>query len=51
MITLITTYFEDPYRLTRYIEEEFNEEVFDEFIIVDDGSPRQPVEDQGRRVG
>jgi glycosyltransferase involved in cell wall biosynthesis len=45
MITLITTYFEDPYRLTRYIEEEFNEEVFDEFIIVDDGSPRQPAYD------
>lgn len=44
MITLITTYFEDPHRLRHYIENEFNEDIFDEFIIVDDGSPNTPAE-------
>lgn len=44
MITLVTTYFEDPYRLKDYIEKQFNEEYFSELIIVDDGSPRQPAE-------
>ena len=44
MITLVTTYFEDPYRLKNYIENEFNEDIFDEFIIVDDGSPNNPAE-------
>lgn len=44
MITLITTYFEDPYRLENYLENEFNEDIFDEFIIVDDGSPKNPAE-------
>jgi len=44
MITLITTYFEDPYRLRDYIENQFNEKYFSELIVVDDGSPRQPAE-------
>ena len=44
MITIITTYFEDPYRLKHYIETEFNEDIFDEFIVVDDGSPNNPAE-------
>lgn len=44
MITLITTYFEDPNRLKQYLDDEFNEDVFSEFIIVDDGSPNTPAE-------
>jgi len=44
MITLITTYFEDPYRLKNYLENEFNEDIFDQFIIIDDGSPNTPAE-------
>ena len=42
---MITTYFEDPHRLKNIIENEFNEDVFDEFIIIDDGSPNQPAYD------
>ena len=44
MITLITTYFEDPNRLKDFIEKQFNERYFSELIVVDDGSPRQPAE-------
>jgi glycosyltransferase involved in cell wall biosynthesis len=44
MITLITTYFEDPYRLKDFIEKEFDERYFSKLIIVDDGSPMQPAE-------
>lgn len=43
MITLITTYFEDPRRLRDFIEKEFNETHYSELIIVDDGSPLQPA--------
>lgn len=45
MITLITTYFEDPHRLDFFIENNFNEDFFSELIIVDDGSPNSPAID------
>ena len=45
MITLVTTYFEDPHRLEFFIENNFNENFFSRLIIVDDGSPRQPAID------
>jgi hypothetical protein len=32
MITLITTYFEDPNRLKDFIEKQFNERYFSELI-------------------
>lgn len=44
MITLITTYFEDPRRLKEFIEKQFDENFYSELIIVDDGSPLQPAE-------
>jgi len=43
MITLITTYFEDPHRLDFFIENNFNEDFFSELIIVDDGSEEYPA--------
>ena len=45
MITLVTTYFEDPHRLDFFIENNFNEDFFSELIIVDDGSPNSPAID------
>ena len=41
---MITTYFEDPYRLKDFIEKQFDETFYSELIIVDDGSPLQPAE-------
>ena len=43
MNTLVTTYYEDPDYLEKYIEYNFQEDVFSHLIIVDDASSKFPA--------
>lgn len=45
MITLVTTYYNEPHHLRHMIENDVNQDVFKELIVVDDGSEEDPAYD------